>query len=218
MVIVTDVKQKNKRYLAHELTTKINSVKLYRQTNRIHPLDVICSRLHIVHKTIRPKTPWHNGKVERSHRNDQERFYNYRRQHHFPVSKMSCQCAQRENGYPQVLRGKEIFNMLETLALALYCWLLVVVGKAFFKMAWGFSPRFSLDFSSSCPFLLWLVFSWQQAGLCFLRQRGCLFWPSSFSTVVLSVDKTIPPGTPMAPWGIVMRMLQADCFQEQSNL
>ena len=34
-------------------------------------------QLHITHKLIRPKTPWHNGKVERSHRNDQERFYNY---------------------------------------------------------------------------------------------------------------------------------------------
>ena len=32
MIIVTDVKQKNKRYLPHELTTKINFVKLYRQT------------------------------------------------------------------------------------------------------------------------------------------------------------------------------------------
>ncbi|MBQ2021367.1 MAG: integrase core domain-containing protein, partial [Peptococcaceae bacterium] len=29
------------------------------------------------HKLIRPRTPRHNGKVERSHRNDQERFYNY---------------------------------------------------------------------------------------------------------------------------------------------
>ena len=47
------------------------------RTKRIHPLYVLCSRLHIVHKTIRPKTPWHNGKVERSHRNDQERFYNH---------------------------------------------------------------------------------------------------------------------------------------------
>ena len=47
------------------------------KTNRIHPLDVLCSRLHIRHKTIRPRTPWHNGKVERSHRNDQERFYNH---------------------------------------------------------------------------------------------------------------------------------------------
>ena len=47
------------------------------KTERIHPFDLLCMRLHIRHKTIRPKTPWHNGKVERSHRNDQERFYNY---------------------------------------------------------------------------------------------------------------------------------------------
>ena len=47
------------------------------KTRRIHPLDVLCSRLYIQHKTIRPRTPWHNGKVERSHRNDQERFYNH---------------------------------------------------------------------------------------------------------------------------------------------
>jgi transposase InsO family protein len=47
------------------------------KTKRIHPLDALCNRLHIEHKTIRPATPWHNGKVERSHRNDQERFYNH---------------------------------------------------------------------------------------------------------------------------------------------
>ena len=49
------------------------------KTNRVHPFDVLCNQLNIHHKTIRPKTPWHNGKVERSHRNDQERFYNYLR-------------------------------------------------------------------------------------------------------------------------------------------
>ena len=47
------------------------------KTDRVHPLDLLCRQLNICHKTIRPKTPWHNGKVERSHRNDQERFYNY---------------------------------------------------------------------------------------------------------------------------------------------
>ncbi len=47
------------------------------KTNRVHPFDVLCHQLNICHKTIRPKTPWHNGKVERSHRNDQERFYNH---------------------------------------------------------------------------------------------------------------------------------------------
>lgn len=33
-------------------------------------------QLHIRHKLIRPYTPRHNGKVERSHREDQKRFYN----------------------------------------------------------------------------------------------------------------------------------------------
>ncbi len=49
------------------------------KTKRIHPLDILCGELHILHKLIRPRTPWHNGKVERSHRNDQERFYNHLR-------------------------------------------------------------------------------------------------------------------------------------------
>ena len=31
----------------------------------------------IVHKLIPPRTPWHNGKVERSHRNDQRYFYDW---------------------------------------------------------------------------------------------------------------------------------------------
>lgn len=48
-----------------------------KKTNRTHYFDAFCAEYNIHHKTIRPKTPWHNGKVERSHRNDQERFYNY---------------------------------------------------------------------------------------------------------------------------------------------
>lgn len=48
-----------------------------RKTDKIHYFDRFCTEFNIQHKTIRPKTPWHNGKVERSHRNDQERFYNY---------------------------------------------------------------------------------------------------------------------------------------------
>ena len=42
-------------------------------------MDDLCQELGIQHKLIRPRTPWHNGKVERSHRNDQERFYNHLR-------------------------------------------------------------------------------------------------------------------------------------------
>lgn len=47
------------------------------KTDRIHPFDLLCRQLNIHHKTIPPRTPWHNGKVERSHRNDQDRFYNH---------------------------------------------------------------------------------------------------------------------------------------------
>lgn len=47
------------------------------KTNKVHIFDKLCAQLHIEHKLIRPRTPWHNGKIERSHRSDQERFYNY---------------------------------------------------------------------------------------------------------------------------------------------
>lgn len=49
------------------------------KTNRVHAMDVLCMDLKIEHKKIRPRMPRHNGKVERSHRNDQERFYNFLR-------------------------------------------------------------------------------------------------------------------------------------------
>lgn len=43
----------------------------------LHLFDELCKELNIVHKLIKPRTPRHNGKVERSHRNDQERFYSF---------------------------------------------------------------------------------------------------------------------------------------------
>ena len=43
----------------------------------IHPLDKFCLAHNIYHHKIRPRTPRHNGKVERSHRNDNERFYSF---------------------------------------------------------------------------------------------------------------------------------------------
>lgn len=48
-----------------------------RETKRVHKLDILCLELGIEHKLIKPRTPRHNGKVERSHRNDNERFYKY---------------------------------------------------------------------------------------------------------------------------------------------
>ncbi len=49
----------------------------FKKTDRVHIFDLFCRKYGIVHKLIRPRTPWHNGKVERSHRSDQERFYNF---------------------------------------------------------------------------------------------------------------------------------------------
>ena len=45
---------------------------------RLHPLDLECQRLNIIHYLIDPGKPAQNGKVERSHRTDQEMFYNRR--------------------------------------------------------------------------------------------------------------------------------------------
>ena len=72
----------------------------FSKTNRIHPLDVFCNRYRIQHKLIRPRTPWHNGKVERSHRNDQERFYNYLRFYSFD----DLQLQIKQYGHSPLLR------------------------------------------------------------------------------------------------------------------
>jgi len=45
---------------------------------RLHPLDIVCQTLNIIHYLIDPGKPAQNGKVERSHRTDQEMFYNRR--------------------------------------------------------------------------------------------------------------------------------------------
>ena len=42
-----------------------------------HPLDKLLKELGIKHHKIQPRTPEHNGKVKRSYRNDNERFYSY---------------------------------------------------------------------------------------------------------------------------------------------
>lgn len=43
----------------------------------VHILDKLLTQLKIKHQLIRIRTPRHNGKVERSHRSDQEAFYNH---------------------------------------------------------------------------------------------------------------------------------------------
>ena len=54
-----------------EFTNRLNAQATKRKTM----FEKALMKLKIRHKLIKPKTPRHNGKVERSHRKDQERFY-----------------------------------------------------------------------------------------------------------------------------------------------
>lgn len=74
------------------------------KTDRKHPLDVFCDHYRIHHKLIRPRTPWHNGKVERSHRNDQERFYNHLRFYSFlDLQEQLKRYLTRSNSIPMAI-------------------------------------------------------------------------------------------------------------------
>lgn len=45
------------------------------KSTETHAFYKLCQDLKLHHQRIRPRTPEHNGKVERSHRSDNERFY-----------------------------------------------------------------------------------------------------------------------------------------------
>lgn len=49
----------------------------YISDTELCPFDKALQAAEIVHVLIPPRTPWHNGKVERSHRNDQRYFYDW---------------------------------------------------------------------------------------------------------------------------------------------
>lgn len=78
----------------------------FTKTKRTHPFDVFCAHYKIEHKLIRPRTPWHNGKVERSHRNDQERFYNYLSFYSFEdLQEQMKRYLRRSNNIPMAVLG-----------------------------------------------------------------------------------------------------------------
>ena len=56
--------------------TEFTTPKVAKKTT-VCAVDTFLAKLGIKHKLIKPFTPRHNGKVERSHRSDQESFYNY---------------------------------------------------------------------------------------------------------------------------------------------
>lgn len=77
-----------------------------KNTNCIHAFDVLCIELGIIHKLIRPRTPRHNGKVERSHRNDNERFYLYLSFYSYDDLKIQMKAyLKRSNNIPMQTLG-----------------------------------------------------------------------------------------------------------------
>ena len=62
-----------------EFTNRLHS----RETKRLTLFELTAQKLGICNKYIKPYTPRHNGKVERSHREDQKRFYSCHRFYSF---------------------------------------------------------------------------------------------------------------------------------------
>lgn len=89
-----------------------------KKTSKIHPLDILLNELNITHQLIRPRTPRHNGKVERSHRNDNERFYNYLK--FYSLDDLRYQAKgylKRSNNIPMAVLGYKTPNEMKKLLL-----------------------------------------------------------------------------------------------------
>ena len=65
-------------------------------------LERFCLENGIRHKFIRPRTPEHNGKVERSHRIDQEKFYRFLK--FFSLADLASQGARWNKRYNETPR------------------------------------------------------------------------------------------------------------------
>ena len=80
-----------------EFTNRLNSKGTRQQTL----FEKTLSQMKISHKLIRPFTPRHNGKVERSHRKDNEEFYASHKFYSFADFKKQLAIRQRQyNNFP----------------------------------------------------------------------------------------------------------------------
>ena len=69
-------------------------------------MDTLLKEIGIKHHKIRPRTPEYNGKVERSHRNDNERFYSYLKFYSLEdLRKQGAACLKRSNRIPMAVLG-----------------------------------------------------------------------------------------------------------------
>jgi transposase InsO family protein len=98
------------RYLGYDRSTD--------PTNpRLHTFDILCNELEIPHYLIDPGKPAQNGKVERSHRTDQEKFYDENKFKSFEdlKQKMKIWNAKYNNTKHCGLNGKTPNEMLKLL-------------------------------------------------------------------------------------------------------
>lgn len=79
------------------------------------PFDKELRESNIEHKLIPPRTPWHNGKVERSHRNDQRYFYDWEtfRSAEELNAKLAEHLVWSNNKPMRTLKDKSPIEMLE---------------------------------------------------------------------------------------------------------
>lgn len=84
------------------------------------PFDDALAAAGIPHKLIPPRTPWHNGKVERSHRRDQRYFYDWEKFGSVDElnRKLADHLAWSNNRPMRVLGGKSPVQRLEELTTA----------------------------------------------------------------------------------------------------
>jgi len=85
------------------------------------PFESKLAELGILHNLIKPRTPWHNGKVERSHRMDQRYFYDWENFRNIPEfnEKLATWLDWTNNKPMRIFYGKSPNQKLED-----YMWLI----------------------------------------------------------------------------------------------
>ena len=99
----------NKQYDGTKESITDNGIEFtYNQAKikKIHPVEEALKKLGIKHHKIQPSTPEHNGKVERSHRNDNERFYSYLKFYSIDdLREQGQRYLKRSNNIPMAVLG-----------------------------------------------------------------------------------------------------------------
>lgn len=95
-----------------EFTDKSQRKNVFVKSNNL--LDLFCTDNKIYHHLIRPRTPEHNGKVERSHRIDQDKFYRFLKFYSLEdLRKQGKSWNKRYNDIPKVVLGFKTPNEVE---------------------------------------------------------------------------------------------------------